>query len=102
LNHLDPDSGTSTELFEKLESEGFFILASSNELAIEEILPVYYTRQQVEQTFDIGKNYTGLLPVVRGYIKAPILGVKLINTWLFQLNALGAFSLTNLVFSSIT
>ena len=30
--------------------------------------------------------------VVRGYIKAPILGVKLINTWLFQLNALGAFS----------
>lgn len=63
LNHLDPDSGTSTELFEKLESEGFFILASSNELAIEEILPVYYTRQQVEQTFDIGKNYTGLLPV---------------------------------------
>ncbi len=40
--------------------------------------------------------------VVRGYIKAPILGVKLINTWLFQLNALGAFSLTNLVFSSIT
>lgn len=41
-------------------------------------------------------------PHVRGYIKAPILGVKLINTWLFQLNALGAFSLTNLVFSSIT
>ena len=40
--------------------------------------------------------------IVRGYIKAPILGVKLINTWLFQLNALGAFSLTNLVFSSIT
>ncbi|OLU36344.1 hypothetical protein BO224_05315 [Erysipelotrichaceae bacterium NYU-BL-E8] len=42
------------------------------------------------------------LEAVRGYIKAPILGVKLINTWLFQLNALGAFSLTNLVFSSIT
>lgn len=56
LNHLDPDSGTSTELFEKLESEGFFILASSNELAIEEILPVYYTRQQVEQTLISGKT----------------------------------------------
>ncbi|MBF0579606.1 transposase [Erysipelotrichaceae bacterium RD49] len=30
---------------------------------VEEILPVYYTRQQVEQTFDVCKNYTDLLPL---------------------------------------
>lgn len=63
LSHLDPDEDVSSELYESLESKGFFILASSNDLPLEEILPVYYTRQQVEQTFDIGKNYAGLLPV---------------------------------------
>jgi hypothetical protein len=28
-----------------------------------EILPLYYTRQQIEQIFDIGKNYADLLPL---------------------------------------
>lgn len=36
---------------------------SSVQLKLEEILPVYHTRQQIEQAFDIGKNYASLLPV---------------------------------------
>ena len=63
LNHLDPKEDVSDELFEALASEGMFVLASSVNLPVEEILPVYYTRQQVEQTFDVCKNYTDLLPL---------------------------------------
>lgn len=63
LDHPDPKEDVCDELFEALASEGMFVLASSVDLPVEEILPVYYTRQQVEQTFDSCKNYTDLLPL---------------------------------------
>jgi hypothetical protein len=46
-----------------LKRLGLFALLSSEELKEEELLPVYYTRQQVEQVFDITKNYADLLPI---------------------------------------
>ncbi len=42
---------------------GTFAILSSKELSEEELLPLYYTRQQVEQVFDISKNYADLLPI---------------------------------------
>lgn len=42
---------------------GVFILLSSEDMGAEEILPLYYTRQQIEQVFDIGKNNADLLPL---------------------------------------
>lgn len=51
------------ELHAKEQTMGTFILVSSKDLSVEDILPVYYTRQQIEQTFDIGKNYTNLEPL---------------------------------------
>jgi hypothetical protein len=54
---------------------GFFIIISSECIEPEEILPLYYTRQAVEQIFDVCKNGTNLLPIAchttetfRGYI----------------------------------
>ena len=32
-------------------------------ISVEKLLPMYYTRQQVEQVFDISKNYADLLPI---------------------------------------
>lgn len=46
-----------------MSREGAFVLASSRRIAIERILPTYYTRQQIEQIFDIGKNYADMLPI---------------------------------------
>jgi len=42
---------------------GVFIVISSEDIAIEEILPLYYTRQQIEQVFDLGKNNADILPL---------------------------------------
>jgi hypothetical protein len=42
---------------------GVFMLLSSDDMETNEILPLYYTRQQIEQIFDIGKNYADLLPL---------------------------------------
>ena len=42
---------------------GVFIIISSEDIAVEEILPLYYTRQQIEQVFDLGKNGADILPL---------------------------------------
>ena len=42
---------------------GVFMIISSEDIKTEEILPLYYTRQQIEQVFDIGKNNADLLPL---------------------------------------
>ena len=47
----------------KMLKLGAFIIISSDDIAIEEILPLYYTRQQIEQVFDLGKNNADLLPL---------------------------------------
>jgi hypothetical protein len=51
------------EVFEKMVRQGIFILVSSRRIAKDKILPTYYTRQQIEQVFDIGKNYADMLPL---------------------------------------
>ncbi|MDR0696558.1 MAG: transposase [Christensenellaceae bacterium] len=42
---------------------GGFILISSNDMTIDEVLPLYYMRQTIEQTFDYLKNDVCMLPV---------------------------------------
>jgi hypothetical protein len=46
-----------------LQNCGVFILISNSLVGTDEILPLYYTRQTVEQVFDVGKNYAELLPL---------------------------------------
>jgi hypothetical protein len=42
---------------------GYFVLVSSQKLEPSEVMPLYYTRQTIEQTFDFAKNDVALLPV---------------------------------------
>lgn len=48
---------------EEQEDLGVFMLISSKCIDPKEVLAIYYTRQQIEQTFDLGKNYAGMLPL---------------------------------------
>jgi len=47
----------------KMSSLGVFMIISSEDIEIQEILPLYYTRQQIEQVFDLGKNNADILPL---------------------------------------
>lgn len=62
LNALDAkkDSGETDAAVKRL---GAFAILASEEISEEKLLPMYYTRQQVEQVFDISKNYADLLPI---------------------------------------
>jgi len=51
------------QVFDAMEKQGVFILVASRRIAKAKVLPLYYTRQQIEQVFDIGKNYADMLPI---------------------------------------
>ena len=54
---------SDSEVYQRMKTQGVFILISSDPIETDEILPLYYTRQQIEQVFDICKNNTHLLPL---------------------------------------
>lgn len=66
LNALD-DKKDTRETDTTLKRIGTFAILTSEEISEEisedKLLPMYYTRQQVEQVFNISKNYADLLPI---------------------------------------
>ena len=57
------DRMSDAQVHRKMNTHGVFVLLSTRPVAREEILPLYYTRQQIEQVFDLCKNNTHLLPL---------------------------------------
>jgi hypothetical protein len=51
------------EVDRKAKSKGMFVILSSECVEISDILPLYYTRQAIEQVFDLYKNNADLLPL---------------------------------------
>lgn len=62
LNAID-DKKDSDETDVAIKQLGAFAILTSEDIAEDKLLPMYYTRQQVEQVFDITKNYADLLPI---------------------------------------
>ena len=62
LNALE-DKRDSDETDAAIKRLGAFAILTSEDITEEKLLPMYYTRQQVEQVFDISKNYADLLPI---------------------------------------
>lgn len=46
-----------------IKAKGLFVLVSSEKIEAEEVMPLYYTRQAIEQVFDVSKNNADLLPL---------------------------------------
>ena len=72
---------------EQIRTSGVFVLISKNKITIEEILPLYYSRQAVEQAFDFSKNYANILPlrvhseeVLRGHLMVSFMATAAIMT----------------------
>ena len=53
----------ANQVFDTITSQGVFIIVSSRRIATTKLLPLYYTKNQIEQIFDIGKNYADMLPL---------------------------------------
>jgi len=69
------DKLSDDEINRKLAEKGNFIIISSENIPVEEILPLYYTRQSAENLFGISKSFLDILPIrthsietFRGYL----------------------------------
>jgi transposase len=60
---LDNNDISSEDMNTAIQEKGLFILIASDPIETSDILPLYYTRQAIEQVFDIGKNNSDLLPL---------------------------------------
>lgn len=49
-----------SEFQKRTESLGAFVMVFSFPIAIDKLLPLYYTCQDIEQIFDLSKNYASL------------------------------------------
>jgi transposase len=63
MDVYDEDDITPETMDEAVNKMGIFILISSENIQPRDLLPLYYTRQTVEQIFDIGKNNADLTPL---------------------------------------
>jgi transposase len=80
------DKLSEDEADRRMSHIGLFMILSSVDISVEEILPLYYTRQQIEQVFDIGKNDADLLPIrvqneetLRGHLLLTFLATVLLQ-----------------------
>ena len=69
------DNLTDDEIDAKLKFKGKFAIVSSEKLPVDEILPLYYTRQSAENLFGVSKSFLDILPLrthsvetFRGYL----------------------------------
>jgi hypothetical protein len=62
FNCMD-DKLSPEEIDQRIAKLGAFMLISSDNMDVKDVLPLYYTRQQVEQVFDITKNNADMLPL---------------------------------------
>lgn len=51
------------EIDDRMRRLGTFVIVSSEKMECREALPLYYTRVQIEQVFDIAKNNADLVPL---------------------------------------
>jgi transposase len=72
------DNDRLSKIDEKLPFAGKFVILSSENYNIDEILPLYYSRQMIEQVFDISKNFTDIIPL-RGHSEETIRARLLIS-----------------------
>ncbi len=59
----EEDQLSRREISERISKMGVFMLVSSRRIAVKDLLPLYYTRQDMEQVFDITKGYAKALPL---------------------------------------
>ena len=51
------------QIYDEMQKNGIFILISSRRIAVDKILPLYYTRDQIEKIFEVCKSDSKLLPL---------------------------------------
>ena len=63
VERAEDESISSDEIYDAMQGHGVFMLISSRRISKDNILPLYYTRDQVEKVFELCKQGAKILPV---------------------------------------
>lgn len=63
VERAEDEKLADTEIFDTMQSQGIFMLISSRQIAKDKLLPLYYTRDQIEKIFQLCKQDGKILPV---------------------------------------
>ena len=63
VERAEDESISCDEIYDAMQGHGVFMLISSRRISKENILPLYYTRDQVEKVFELCKQGAKILPV---------------------------------------
>lgn len=61
--NAEEDELSNGEISRRMKDMGIFMLVSSRRIATKDLLPLYYSREDIEQVFDIAKGYAKALPL---------------------------------------
>ena len=63
VEKAEDESLSSDDIYDAMQSHGVFMLISSRRISKENLLPLYYTRDQVEKIFELCKQGANILPL---------------------------------------
>jgi len=105
LRAEDEDLSTE-EVYDTMQKQGIFVLVSSRKIAKENLLPLYYTRDQIEKVFNICKQGGKMLPLniekeetLRGHLMLTFITSAILKLMSDKLN--GSSLTTNSMFMNL-
>lgn len=63
IERAEDEALSGGEIFDEMQGQGMFMLVSSRKIAKENLLPLYYTRDQIEKIFELCKQDCKILPL---------------------------------------
>ena len=63
IERADDESISYDDIYNTMQGHGVFMLVSSCRISKDNVLPLFYTRDQVEKVFELCKQGTKILPV---------------------------------------
>lgn len=63
VQRAEDENLTGGDIFDAMQNQGIFILIASRKIARDRLLPLYYTRDQVEKIFELCKQDSKILPL---------------------------------------
>ena len=85
--NADKKGYTDGDVYDIRMNGGLFVVYSSRKIPKIKVLPDYYTRQQIEQVFDVSKNNTKMLPLrvqtedtLRGHLMLSFIASIIVKT----------------------
>ena len=63
IERAEDQNLSGEEIFDAMQEQGIFVLVSSRHISKENLLPLYYTRDQIEKIFELCKQDGKILPL---------------------------------------